>query len=451
MLRAVGTPSYNAILNAPIGHSTYPTIDIIGDSITYQNDDFGGDMTTITSNRKGEAQGYLTWARFLSKQAYQYNSAGGSDVFTGGNFGIGGDTTTDVLARFTPILNSPSKIAIVLIGTNNLVNTSMTYASMVADLTSIYEQLTAKGKYVVAIPILPRSVWSSLTAPQILTARNLQNKVNRFIRNYPKLNSKVLVADPTTDLIDATSATGDPIAALFKDGLHPSIKGAYYIGLAIYNKLKAFFPDGVHTYTSQADAYSATELQTGNLLTNGLLTGSAGTVTAPLTGTAADSYTINRNTGSVIAAVCSKGATNLDGTAGTYQRIVITSAGAGVATEVIRMAQTGSISSANYAAGDVIEFGCEVAISGVSGNFVGIRPCMTFASGGFTTQVGDMDIFSTGTNYPNISVSGIVLSPRVTLPAGVGTMNIRFEITQDCTVVGGATVDIGRIFIRKVI
>jgi len=109
------------------------------------------------------------------------------------------------------------------------------------------------------------------------------------------------------------------------------------------------------------------------------------------------------------------------------------------------------IGALRIAAGDVLEFGCEIAISGVSGNFIGVRPCFTFASGGFTTQVGDLDILSTGNNFPNISTSGTVLSPRVTLPSGVGTLNIRFEVNLDCTVVGGATVDIGRPFIRKVI
>lgn len=432
--------------------SRLPKVAILGDSITYQCDDCAGNLLSGTSNRNHESQGYMTWLQFLSGQAFHYPVAGSNYVFTAGNFGVSGQFTAQIAARVPDVIAYAPDICIVLAGANNVRNLGYTFAGMIANLKSIYDTLTAAGIIVVAIPILPISSWGSLTAPQIISGRQLQNAVNNWIRMYPTINGKVIVADPTSSMIDATSATGDPIPGITKDGLHPNPAGAYLIGRALWDTLSTMFPCGKHFTLSQADVYSATENAGGNLLTNGLLIGSGGTNGTGSSGLVADNMSIARVSGSNITTVNSKGATNIDGTPGTFQRLVVSSTGAGVANEAVRLSQTADISNGNVSAGDVVYAGCELRLSNIaSSKFVGVRVGMFFQNGGSTQNVYDMDRFADPQYMPTEDLEGITRTMYIPVPAGATSFNFKVEVQLTCDVAGSVTVDVGRPFLRKVV
>lgn len=430
--------------------SSLPRVALLGDSITRQNDDFAGDMLTVSTNRNREACGYMTWLGFYSKQAFNYFPTGTNDVASSGNYGISGDKIAKALARVGDVIAERPDICILLIGTNNLVDTAATFASMTTDYAAIVSRLLGAGITPVLIPILPRSNWGSLTAPQIITARNLQNRVNSWIRAYPLRDARVIVADPTRYLIDATSATGDPVASYFRDGLHPGVSGARRIGKALWEALSPHVAPGTSLFLSAADTFHATENPTGNLLTNGMMLGTAGVASTGVSGVVADSWTASRADG-ICTMVASKGATAIDGTDGTYQRLVITAPGGGAAAETMRLTQTTTISSANFSVGDTLEAGADIRITSPTGNFVGLRCGFTVVAAGFTTGAYDMDRYAGPDYMEAASDEGICRTLRVTLPAGTTAVNFRVEIDFDNTAVGGVTIDIGRTYVRKVL
>ncbi len=424
-----------------------PTACVFGDSIGYQNDDCAGTQTF-----HHEAQGYFTWLQFLSKRAFHYPLAGANDIFTAANFGVSGDKLSGMLARVGSVISYNPDVVFFLGGTNDLTDVNRTSAQMIADATSIFEQLTSRGIRVFAMPILPRSVWSTLSSPQIIVARQRQYTFNNWLRNYSKTNHLVVLADPTPYLIDRTSATGDPIATHFKDGLHPNPSGAYIIGRTLWDVASAYYPLGSAKSFSVADVYDATELVTGNLLTNASMSGTAGVAGSGASGVFADGYTCSRSSGSKILALGSKGATAIDGTPGTYQQIVISSADTlGAVNEKINFTQTTAISSSNYAAGDVLQAGGELEILNASGKWIGIRPHIIITAGGLQHTVADMDRFTDPQYMPLTNVIGNFETPIFTVPASPTEINFRLEMSMSCTAVGSVTVRIGNPWVRKVI
>src|SRR5690349_12555605 len=69
------------------------------------------------------ANGYMTWARFLSGQRFYFD-----DTL---NFGVSGDKISQANARVPSIIASGVSRCVVLIGTNDIAVT--TFANMIAD------------------------------------------------------------------------------------------------------------------------------------------------------------------------------------------------------------------------------------------------------------------------------------------------------------------------------
>lgn len=449
MLRAVATPSYNAVIGSPKSYKANPKIAILGDSMTYQNNDCAGTKQLINEN-----QGHMTWLNALSGHRFNFPVAGANDIFTAANFGVSGEMLDEIKARLNPVIAYNPDAVIFMGGTNDLVNTTRTWAQMTADAQTIIETFTSRGILFIAMPILPRSVWSSLTAGEIITRRKVQYNFNTWLRRYALTNPLCVVADPTLDWIDSASATGDPKAGITKDSLHPSPTGAYYMAKAIKRVMDVIFPPICQTRVSSVlDAYDETDNPRGNHTINGLMSGTAGTNGAGSSGVVSDNWTVSRSSGSTITAVCSKTTMTIPDvlTPVPAQRIVVASGGAGSANEAIRIYPSATIST-GIVTGEVCYAEAIVRISSITGVVQGIALQTEHYDGSVSHLARDMDRHTSPHALPTGIDEVLTLkTPVFPAPASFAYVRCGVLIYVDGSVSGGVTADIAQITLRKVV
>lgn len=199
-----------------------------------------------------------------------------------GTFGSLGCFTDDCVAMLPDVVVSGNDIICVLAGTND-VSTNVPYATIVANLKTIYETLINAGIRVVAIPILPRG--ATMTTLQNMT----RQRVNAWIRNYclkqkaanPSQISSIAIADASGLLTDGTYATstggfdfptggttGGATSVTPGDGIHLNPRGACAVGLCVWNCVQDFYNNLVRparTYTIY-NGYDPVYNPSGNIL-----------------------------------------------------------------------------------------------------------------------------------------------------------------------------------------
>lgn len=427
---------------AVAGENKRNRIAFIGDSITAAGKNPGS-----TTQFYRNARGYMTWLNFYCGQCFETD--------TSLNFGVGGYSTTDVIAQLSAIVTAAPDVVTVLIGTNDLPG-SRTVASITADLNTIYQTLGAAGIKVVAIPILPRagsagSDWTGLTTAETTVARNKLNAVNNYIRRYNLSNPtyKIIVAETYKYDVDYASATGDPLTGRRVDGLHPNIPGHERIGWGLFESLQSILPSFSYgQWLTPSDVFDATNNTRGNLLTNGFLAGTGGGVGSGTSGSVAASWGLSRS-GSNITAVASKQTLGADGSTAGAQRIVASTTGtSGTGTlETITLTQT---ISANIAAGDTVVAACNLSGSTLSGNNL-VSSQLRLSNAGGTSQ-NSYGLAGTGLTdlMPTIPYAGLVSTDPLTLPTGVTSVSVRFEIEMDATKTGSVQMDLSRCSLRKI-
>lgn len=233
----------------------------------------GGRITGVTITNPG----YGTSAYTAS-----ISDASGSgavlSLVTGGSgtFGVTGCLTADMVARLPDCVASNVDIFVVHGGTND-VSGGTSYATIIANLRNCYETLIAAGKKVIVVPITPRTGLSNTKTATLL-------QVNRWIRAYcrkeswanPLGTTNIALADPTGYLTDGSSATNQPIGgsggtsgAMTSDGIHPSVRGATYIGYVVWLAAQGFLtqaqPYGPRSYT-MFDGYDVVQNPGGNYI-----------------------------------------------------------------------------------------------------------------------------------------------------------------------------------------
>jgi lysophospholipase L1-like esterase len=413
-----------------------------GDSITDQNSLVNSTQSYLYAN------GYMTWASILS---------GGKLTFTDAiNYGTAGDTTTMMVARLSTTLAaiyaSGAKYCVVLAGTND-VYSGVTYAQTIANLATIYGGFLGLNIVPVIVPILPRA--KDAASGSMLTAdRQKLQRINNWIREYARTTPNVVIADPTLNIVDQAVTNGDPIGALLAnttaytyDGLHPSARGAYWIGKAISDALQYRLSGISQALWSQIDTYDATNNPSGNLLANGYMTGTGGTNGTGSSGSVATSWTARRLVGTTGALTCSK-TTVTAGNGTTYpQQTVAFVATAGSATEELQVYQQIFPSGTTYAVGDTVYAECDVSVSGITAaSFRSIY--LKCADDGVDGRIGQ----PSGAGYmPDSNWSGTMRSPAFVIKAGTTAITVSMHAQIDGTVASaGVTVNFSRMALRKV-
>lgn len=203
------------------------------------------------------------------------------------DFGIGGNTTADMVKRYAQIVNANPDLILENGGTNDTVAASATPQSIAQNRSANWELAKAAGIPVLALLISPRS--GALTAkgaagtdsasvttfgPRIVQANNLITAAAQAPGN-----SSIMIMDNVTNLTD--TVTGKVLDYATEDGLHLGGNGALEYAYPVVAALNVMSPDTKSTCNiSNVSYYNATTNPTGNLLGvgQGSFQGTGGTV-----------------------------------------------------------------------------------------------------------------------------------------------------------------------------
>lgn len=309
---------------------------VVGDSLTQRNN-------TMTSTKSlSRADGWFYWATRDMPSVktgiwYDATATGGAapPLFRGYNFGLAGDALNDIDGRTDPIINYGAKLAILCAGTNTGTNNS-TFAQKKASLDSILAKFKAAGIYTILCTVPPRVVSETPTGSEIGTAyRDVLLELNDYILT---LNSPYIrVVDVVPNMIDTQYSRGDTLyfnarAGMLEDAVHFTQLGAYTFSIPVRQVLQQIYPNA-NQYT---DAwFNADPTDAANIILDGELAGSGGTVSNGVTGSAPTNwvarYTSTPSYASGVASVES----NTD-TGGQSAKFVLSCDGLGSATDYER-------------------------------------------------------------------------------------------------------------------
>lgn len=364
---------------------------------------FGDSLTalgfTISGNNvlKG-LTGYTCWVNNLSRQRFYTPD--------GMNFGVSGDTSAQMVARLSPVVAAQPNICSVWVGGNDL-SGSVSFASLTGNLNTIYNALAAIGCTVVAIPIIARNAANAWTAAQQLVGM----QVNEWIRRQAAARKGFVVVDCGSVYDDPTSATWVPYAAYTDDGIHTNPLGAYVIATRAVSELTALYPDYYIPVSTAVDVYDATNNPTGNLLPGGMFLGTGGTTGSPATGTTATGWATVAT--SLLGATCAMSkSTMADGR--IAQQIDLSGTYTG---SLGFLTMNGTMTNANFAAGDVIEGCLEFSIAASSAAIASIDAYIQSTEGGVTYTCHAANPKTTSTGIVTAAYSGILKTPQRTITA----------------------------------
>lgn len=454
---------------------------LFGDSITNYNN-------AIASNANAnQSRGYMTWANYL---------LGRRRLDVVANLGVGGDTTTQMLARVDAAAAVSAAWAVVLGGINDLAGNLVSPTVVTANLEAIYAAFRASGKRVVAISVLP------VTAAHPLFSRGLMariQQVNRWIKAYCAANPGMVFVDGCAAVTDPASADSVPASGHYADTTHPGTLGAYYVGKTFANGVRDLIapldegPTGVgDTYLSAqrtltsltGDGVTATAtLAAHNLLAGDKITiegatpagynGSWVVASAPTTGTFtfACSAATGAATGTIkvsnndqlldnplfgtpsagLASSWTKTESNTTTTTttaartdllGNWQQLAITASAAGSV-----YIQGGDLFTRIFP-GDVVVMEAEVEVDAAPTALEGVQLAVNMIIGGVTYTPVAMARLA-GSAMPPDALSGVLETEPFTVPAGAIT-RCRPQVYAFFSAAGSATVRVSRASLRKV-
>lgn len=335
---------------------------LMGDSITENcNTDTLDTLPWPSLNISHQNDSWWSWAARLTQQRIFL------DPFL--NFGIGGNTTAQMLARFasTVMANIDSfDILFLMGGTNDVIDGTVLPPATFANLTNMANQVLAEGKIVVMIS--PPPFGAALTPS---TAQRQQlNSAASLCREWAKTTAGVIWVDTVRALTDPTTGINGynypPL--FFGDGIHPSGGGAYRIGQKVADAIAVLLPPGPDVFVSQADVYDPTNNPNGNRVTNGGFTVTSGGTITNGSGALAGNFQSQKLSGTwinseVVFSVVA-GAQGLNAPAGNKQHIVVNMAPGNTTNEMILLTSNPQLTT--FLPGDQIYAEVGVDISSIS-------------------------------------------------------------------------------------
>ena len=417
----------------PLQSYSLPNLAIVGDSRAAQA--FTDTGTGGLHNYQRKPNGFGSWVDFLTQQriavSKDYCKAVSSSLVS---------EVAGQLAQVFALSPSPSHVAI-LTGTNTFA-AGTSAATAWAQLVPNIAACISRGIQPIIIFDLPRqlSTWTAANARQSF-------QFNQIVRSNAGLYG-ALVVDPTQYLADSANSNGDPLSNYYYDGIHPATMGGYYIGKAIADLISPLLPAPIAGFASNGDTYNATDNPYGNILQNGLFTGTAGTNTSSggaASGTVASLWN-NRTltgTGTSVASIVARS----DGKPGNWQQLVLTSTG----TSTYRFSLiTAPPVNTYYARGDRLALALDLDVSSATG----LEVCTISLSdydGGSTIYDATNHFASTlisATYYPMpTAFAGRVHTDPITTGAGSNGLLVRGEFqVKD----GAATIKIGGAELRRI-
>ena len=357
------------------------------------------------------------------------------------NFAVSGQKWADVVATQIPALLAAQAAgagithAIIHCGFNDFNVTAQ--ATVKTQTAAAWALLKNAGLQVIQTICLPRTVasWSA-------TYMKLRDDYNQWLRDYAAANGVVLL-DPFGAIADPANANGDPLAvAVQSDGIHPAQLGAYPVGVAIQRYFNQFpLPDFARP-TSRGDVYDATSNPRGNLITNGLMSGTGGTNTGTgASGSVADNW-LNRVLSGTLTAVGSLVARTDPEAAGWWQQVVLSATTAAS----YRLSPDAAISG--QVAGDIVIGEVDINVTGATKLLY--AQLNVFDNGGAS---GEGSIAFKDPGLPGLYMPAAYQVRVRTEPFRIttGNVDVPFRIELGFDAGGGATIQVGAASLRKVI
>jgi len=368
MLRATATPSYGSITNAPniIGRR----VATIGTSLVQQNN-----AGTTAPKIVHSSRGWMPWAVAYSKGAIYHpvwydatvitgwepsGTPGATRYFQGLNFGVSGQTATEIVARLEYIsANYANAFDIIIVdgGTNDV--SSGDAAAIQTLRETICDFFLAMGKIVILLPILARGTgsWASGSV-----SRKTANFINSKTRRYARTKKNLFIWDWNQQWIDNSTADGTPYAASTIDDIHFNVKGGDDLGYDLWQFLSTILPPATPKVWSQDDLYDATSNPEGNVLANPFCLGTSGANGTGSSGSVATGMRSERGSGSACSVVASKEA-RADNR-GEWQVLEYVIVGT---TEELFYFRTSTADTTHAHAGQWVRASCEVEINDTDG------------------------------------------------------------------------------------
>lgn len=396
-----------------------PSVILFGDSRT-------GDCTFAdATNGITTHLDWFTWG--------QMNNPAGPVFEFVRNAGIGGNTTTQMLARIQAdvLAYEPSHMTLwggINDGWASYADVDATYGRMVQML----EMARRAGVYVFLI--------SEITASTSLKGTTYPLMVQYYndkLRAYAASHAGVEFWDFNRHIIDPLSTVGQPKNTVLRDGIHLNVQGASLLGKqAVAPRLNRFGTALAQLPNSITDSrlYSASAK---NVLSNPLMTGTAGTKAAGHTGTLPDGWS---SSGSQTA-ICSTPARS-DGY-GNDMRLELSASASGTFS-VVNTVQTARLSpGATY----VLE-----AALGVTApvNLYALSLVGQFYNGATTYTYGHGNTVQGFVNGDNmVEMPAMVLRTRPFVAPATFT-NASLTLLARFAGAGSATVTMGRVAWKRI-
>lgn len=434
----------------------YMTVDVAGEGAGAKVDVTGGGHFHLVS--AGGVKGAIVYLRWRNKPATAKSDTTSSSLGTRyvhsirpscwafgalakngyghldiRNYGIGGDTTTDVINRIGQIKAWAPDVAILEIGVNNY-----TESTVAEDIRTIVAELNSVGTFVIVSTVLARGSTTTTTCKQLL---HIANKVKRLVLDGAL---RCRVYDGFSQTVVPSQSFGDAavIASYYQtDLLHPGLLGTVQgIGPTLAPVLASIIPPLRPALSSRMDVYDATYNPYGNLIgNNGSFYGVAGSLAAGGSGTLASSWgdTVLSGTSTAVYTAPDDGSpvARTDGVAGNWQRVVFSAT-----TTSGRQIQ---LPVSGITAGKKFRLHATVRISNATLiNLFNVQVYQTVSSNGaatnVATQLDSLAAMASGT----LTDSGALHISSQVMEAPAEITAAYFQFLYGCSAGGGMTLDI---------
>jgi len=272
-----------SFMKAAKGRTYQPSriITVIGDSRV--------DLSWLAANAGGRSTYCVSpfaWLEFLT---------GGTVTIPGAlNFGVAGETTTQILARtdtaVAAAVAAGAGAAFGFMSTNDR-TAGLSLATSKSNMAAIEAKFLNAGIPFIWIAETPRgdAAHTSLR----LTGTQLANhvEIHRWLTERAYYYQNVYTVDPWAFIADRASTTGDAIANYLYDGLHIGSRGAFAIATQLKAIIDRIFTPISRSFTSAADIASASNPY-GSAMSNAQFAGTSGTAGSNVTGTIPTSWTV---------------------------------------------------------------------------------------------------------------------------------------------------------------
>lgn len=353
---------------------------------------------------------------YVEQYTHQYNAQGSfqwANYYMLGklriikNNGVGGETTSQLLARLQSSIDLNPRFISINIGTNDLAQ-SVALETIIQNIQTIFDRISKAGIITILHNITPKDVAD-------VTIMSKTNLINQYIREMQFKYNNLIVVDAFSQIVNP--ATELAFTGLLKDGLHPSIKGCELIGAEIARCLDKYIPS--------VSVFRGCNSVANNILPNGYMLGGTDTAT---------SWSCTINSGTAIKSKIARD-NGLE-----WQQLEFTTLGDFTL-------YTNPNPKTNFAVGDKLQLFCEIEVDediNTLSKFSISLDCRTSVGGALSAVSGFYNDGGVTSIFPNKGMYGILQCAPTIVPSNTGF--IRVAITGKLL----GKIRIGRCYIAKI-